>query len=144
MGILSAMGFSSTDACRLVVKVLWKLCHGFSFPAEVITFHSYGDYCSVGYLAKYRHYTSQLDFCLSGTNAILYSMPYRRVILGYVQYCREEQNLILNSICSPRNALQCDKAVGEIQTIRPGGKKYDNLPKNVCSNFPLLMKFEYL
>jgi len=61
-----------------------------------------------------------------------------------VQYCREEQNLILNSICQPQNALQCDKAVGEIQTIRPGGKKYDNLPKNVCRNFSLLMKFEYL
>lgn len=105
------------------MKVLWKLCPGFSFPAAVITFHSYGDYCSVWYLAKYMHYKSQLDFCLSGTNAMLYSMPYRRDILGYVRCCREEQNFILNSICQPQNALQCNKAVGEIQTIGPGGKK---------------------
>lgn len=65
-------------------------------------------------------------------------MPYRRVILGYVQCRREEQDLILNSICQPQNALQCDKAVGEIQTIRPGGKKYDKLPKMFVEIFPFL------
>lgn len=125
------------------MKELWKLCHGFSFPAEVIIFHSYGDYCSVGYLAKCTHSTSQSDFCLSGTHAILYSMSYRRVILGYVECCREEQNLISNSVCQPQNALQRNKAFGETQTIRPGGIKYDN-QKTVRRNFPLLVKFEYL
>lgn len=121
------------------MKALWKLCCGFSFPAAVITFHSYGDYCSVGYLVKYMHCISQSDFCLSGTNAILYSMHYRKVILGQAQYCREEQNLILNSICQPQKALQCHTAVGEIQTIRPGGKKYDNLPKMFGEIFPFLL-----
>lgn len=83
-------------------------------------------------LQKYTHSTSQSDFCLSGTHAILYSMSYWRVILGYVECCREEQYLISNSVCQPQNALECNKAFGESQTIRPGGIQYDNLPKN-CS-----------
>lgn len=124
------------------MKVLWKLCHGFSFPAEVITFHSYGDSCSVGYLGKYMHYTSQLDFCLRGTNTILYSMAYRRVTIGYLQCCREEQNLILNS--SPKMLYNMIKQLVRFRQLVQVEKKNDNLPKTVCRIFSLLIKFEYL
>lgn len=119
------------------MKVLWKLCHGFSFPAEVITFHSYGDSCSVGYLGKYMHYTSQLDFCLRGTNTILYSMAYRRVTIGYLQCCREEQNLILNS--SPKMLYNMIKQLVRFRQLVQVEKKMIIYQKQFVEFFPFLL-----
>lgn len=113
MGILLAMEFLWHWRMQARGEGIMEAVSWLHFPAEVITFHSYGDYCSVGYLAKYTHSASQSEFCLSGTYAILCSMSYRRVILGYVECCREEQHLISNSVCQPQNALQCNKAFGE-------------------------------
>lgn len=83
------------------------------------------------------HYTSQLDFCLRGTNTILYSMAYRRVTIGYLQCCREEQNLILNS--SPKMLYNMIKQLVRFRQLVQVEKKMIIYQKQFVEFFPFLL-----